>query len=49
MTPAPSNNVGQATINGLVAIPTLGGIGLAALTLLLAASAAVALRRQRRA
>ena len=48
--PTPANNTGQAPISGQPAaiIPTLDTIGLAALAILLAVSAAVALRRKRR-
>ncbi len=49
--PTPGNNAGQVTISGQPAaiIPTLDSIGLAALAILLAVSAAFALRRKRRA
>jgi uncharacterized repeat protein (TIGR01451 family) len=49
--PVPGNNVGTATVVGappnVALIPTLDSIGLAALALLLAASAAFALRKRR--
>ncbi|MEO6191493.1 MAG: proprotein convertase P-domain-containing protein [Thermoanaerobaculia bacterium] len=48
--PTPANNAGQAPISGQPAaiIPTLDSVGLAALAILLAVSAAFALRRKRR-
>jgi uncharacterized repeat protein (TIGR01451 family) len=48
--PTPANNAGQAPIAGQPAaiIPTLDSVGLAALAILLAVSAAFALRRKRR-
>jgi len=48
--PTPGNNTGQVTVSGQPAaiIPTLDSIGLAALAILLAVSAAFALRRKRR-
>jgi hypothetical protein len=48
--PTPGNNAGQVTVSGQPAaiIPTLDSVGLAALAILLAMSAAVALRRKRR-
>ena len=49
--PVPSNNIEPEPLTGLpqspVEIPTLGSVGLAALVVLLAASAALALRRRR--
>jgi len=50
--PTPSNNAATAAVTTGVAIaevPTLDSLGLAALAILLAASAAIALRRRRRA
>ncbi len=49
--PTPANNASSATVIGqqsVLEIPTLDGVGLAALIILLAASAALALRRRRR-
>jgi uncharacterized repeat protein (TIGR01451 family) len=48
--PTPANNAGQAPIAGQAAaiIPTLDSVGLTALAILLAVSAAFALRRKRR-
>jgi uncharacterized repeat protein (TIGR01451 family) len=47
--PTPANNASTVTIAGIVAVPTLDELGLTILTILLAASAAVILRRKRRA
>ena len=49
--PTPGNNTGQVTVSGqpVAVIPTLDSVGLAALIALLALSAALTLRRKRRA
>jgi uncharacterized repeat protein (TIGR01451 family) len=46
--PTPANNAATAAVTTVAEVPTLDGLGLAALAILLAVSAAFALRRKRR-
>jgi uncharacterized repeat protein (TIGR01451 family) len=47
--PTPANNAGTGAVTGAIPVPTLDSVGLMAFIVLLAASAALALRRRRRA